>query len=300
MNKKVKRNSHEGFIPVPGGKVWFKIVGKEKTEIPVLILHGGPGASHDYLEPLEELADERPVIFYDQLDCGRSETPGNSSLWTLDYFTEELHQVIQALGLTRVHLLGQSWGTALAIEYMLTKKQDGVTSLVLSGPLLSTSRWIQDQKAWISELPRESRDAINSCEEAEEYSSSEYTHAMAEYYRLHVCRLDPWPDCLNRSFDKVNLAMYQTMWGPSEFTVTGILIHYERVKRLQEIYKPALFTCGRYDETTPETTQYYRDHLPGSELCIFEDASHEHHLEKPQEYLATVRAFLRNNDHSPA
>ncbi len=296
MNKKVKPNSHEGFIPVPGGKVWFKIVGKEKTGIPVLILHGGPGASHDYLEPLAKLADERPVIFYDQLDCGRSGKPGDESLWTIEHFTEELHQVIQALGLTRVHLLGQSWGTALAIEYLLTKKQNVVKSLVLSGPLLSSSRWIEDQKAWIRELPQETRDVINSCEKAKEYSSSEYMNAMTEYYRLHVCRLDPWPDCLDRSFDKVNLAMYKMMWGPSEFTVTGILKNYERVERLQEIHKPVLFTCGRYDEATPETTQYYRDHLPGSELCIFEDASHEHHLEKPQEYLETVRAFFRNND----
>lgn len=109
----------EGMIPVPGGRVWYRIVGKDAPGIALLVLHGGPGAPHDYLENLGALADERPVVFYDQLGCGRSERPDNPALWQLDRFVAELAAVRQALGLDRVHLLGQSWGTMLAVQALL-------------------------------------------------------------------------------------------------------------------------------------------------------------------------------------
>jgi len=143
----------EGFISVPGGNVWYKMVGKRNGCIPLLVVHGGPGVSHDYLEPLEELADERPVVFYDQLGCGNSDKPDDQSLWTLERYVQELHQVREKLGLDKMHILGQSWGTSLAVEYMLTRQPGGVVSLLLSGTLLSTSRWIEDQKAYIALLP---------------------------------------------------------------------------------------------------------------------------------------------------
>jgi proline iminopeptidase len=168
-----------------------------------------------------------------------------------------------------------------------------VVSLVLSGPLLSTSRWIDDQKAYIAELPKETREIIFKCEDAGEFSSPQYEDAMMAYYKIHVCRLNPWPECLNRSFEKLNYSIYRYMWGPSEFTVTGILKNYERVDRLQDIAVPVLFTCGFYDEAPPATTKFYQKNLPGSEIYIFEDASHEHHLEKSKEYLQVVRNFLR-------
>ena len=167
-------------------------------------------------------------------------------------------------------------------------------SLVLSGPLLSTSRWIEDQNAYISELPKNIQETIRKCEDSGEFSSQEYQDAMMEYYKMHVCRLAQWPDCLNRTFEIINFPLYEYMWGPSEFTVTGVLKNYERIDRLKEIAVPVLFTCGAYDEATPETTQYYKDHLQGSQMYIFDDASHEHHLEKPQEYVQIIRNFLHN------
>ncbi|MCF7815196.1 MAG: proline iminopeptidase-family hydrolase [Candidatus Cloacimonetes bacterium] len=270
----------EGFISVTGGKVWYKIVGKNKSEIPLLILHGGPGASHTYLEPLEKLADKRPVVFYDQLGCGNSERPADTSLWTIDRFVEELQQVRNSLGLDQVHLLGQSWGSSLAAEYILTKKPEGVKSVILSGALLSTSSWIADQQIYIEQLPEKTRNAILQCEKTGEYNSPEYQNAMMEFYQLHVYRLESWPECLNRAFSELNFAQYEYMWGPSEFTVTGSLKNYERVDQLYKIDLPVLFTCGEFDEATPATTRYYQENLPGSRLHIFEDASHEHHLEK--------------------
>lgn len=282
----------EGYIPVTGGKIWYKIVGTNKPGIPIMVLHGGPGASYDYLEPLAELADARPVIFYDQLGCGNSDRPDDRSLWTIERYVDELQQVRHALGLDEVHILGQSWGTSLAVDYLLTKRPDGVASLILSGPLLSTHRWIEDQKSYIEALPEELREIILKSEATGEFSSPQYQDAMMAYYKIHVCRLNPWTECLNKCFEKLNFSIYSYMWGPSEFTVTGALKNYDRVERLKEISIPVLFTCGFYDEATPATTGYYQENLPGSEIYIFNDASHEHHLEKPQEYLRVVRDFL--------
>ncbi len=284
----------EGYISVIGGKIWYKVVGKHKQGTPLLVVHGGPGATHDYLEPIAEFADERPVVFYDQLGCGNSDKPEDTSLWTIDRFVDELHQVLKTLGLKKVHLLGQSWGTSLAVDYVLRKNPEGIVSLVLSGPLLSTSRWIEDQKAYIDELPKNLRNTIRESEEAGEFSSPQYQDAMMAYYKIHVCRLDLWPECLNRSFNTLNFSMYEYMWGPSEFTVAGSLKDYERADRLKEITVPVLFTCGSYDEASPATTKYYQQNLPGSDIHIFENASHEHHLEKPQEYLRVVRDFLHD------
>ncbi len=134
--------AQEGYIPVPGGQVWYSITGTG-PEIPLLALHGGPGLGSSYLEPLTVLADERPVILYDQLGGGKSERPDDLSLWVLDRFVEELRQVRAALGLTEVHLLGQSWGTILAVEYALTRPP-GLVSLVLAGPVLSVPRYARD------------------------------------------------------------------------------------------------------------------------------------------------------------
>ena len=284
----------EGYIPVTGGKIWYKMIGRGMEGIPVLVVHGGPGVSHDYLEPLEALAGERPVIFYDQLGCGNSDNPDDKSLWTVERFVEELHQIRKALGLRKVHIIGQSWGTALAVEYILSRQPEGVVSLVLSGPLLSASRWIEDQKAYISKLPKNLQKSIQQGEDSGDFTSHQYQEAMMEYYKIHVCRLARWPDCLKRSFEKINFPLYEYLWGPSEFTVTGVLKNYERIDRLKEIKVPVLFTCGSYDEATPETTKYYQSHLHGSQIFVFDDASHEHHLEKPQEYLKIVRDFFDN------
>ena len=119
-----------------------------------------------------------------------------------------------------------------------------------------------------------------------------------DYYKIHVCRLDPWPDCLKRTLEKIRHEVYVQMWGPSEFTVTGTLKGYERVDKLKEITVPTLFTCGQYDEATPSTTSYYHSMLPGSEIVIFEGASHEHHLEKTDEYLKVVRNFIDKTEKS--
>jgi proline iminopeptidase len=280
----------DGFVPVEGGRVWYEIVGSGDA-IPLLTLHGGPGYPHYYLEPLEELSADRPVIFYDQLGCGKSDRPTDPNLWRTERFVRELGQVRAALGLTEMHLLGQSWGSMLATDYVLTGVE-GVRSLVLASPPLSIPRWIDDMKRLRSELPAEVQAVYDSHEAAGFTACLEYQAAMLHFYRRHVCRLDPWPDSLERAVAEVGGPVYSAMWGPSEFFVTGNLLDYDRTSRLGEITIPTLFTCGRFDEATPESTTFFHGLMPGSELAIFEKSAHCAHIEEQPAYLQRVREFL--------
>lgn len=286
----------EGMIEVTGGKVWYRIVGADKKGIPLLTLHGGPGAPHDYLEPLEALADERPVIFYDQLGCGNSDRPSDTTLWNVGRFVEELQQVRTTLNLKKVHLIGQSWGTMLAVEYVLRKKPEGVVSLILSGPYLSTPRWVADQQFLISQLPSNIQDTIRKYEQNGDFASPAYQEAMMAFYQEHLCRMDPWPDGLNKAMEKMGVEVYEYMWGHSEFTMTGILKNADLTEQLNQIKVPVLFTCGEFDEARPVTTSYYQSKLPGSEMYVLKGASHSHQLEKPDEYNMVIRNFLQRSE----
>ena len=297
MSSTAKRSrTREGMVDVPGGKVWYKIVGAGAKGNPVLTLHGGPGVPHDYLEPLEDLSNDRPVVFYDQLGCGNSDKPNDNSLWTVDRFVEELAILREHLELDKVHLLGHSWGTALAVEYFATRKPRGICSMVLTGPFLSGSRWISDTRALLAKLPKKTQKVILDSEAAGVFDSPEFQAAMLTFYKKHVCRMDPWPDCINRGFEKLAQNVYVYMGGPSEFTFIGTLKDFERTGVLREIGVPVLFTAGEYDEASPKTTRYYHSLLPGSEIHMFKGASHCHHVEKRKEYMRVVRDFLARAD----
>src|ERR1700728_3571535 len=147
----------EGYIGVPGGRVWYRSVGEQSGDrAPLLCLHGGPGFTHYYLEPLEALADRRQVIFYDQLGCGRSDRPDDLSLWTVDRFVGELAQCRATLGLDRLHLFGSSWGGMLAMQYVLDRRP-ALVSLILCGSPASMTRWVRDCAELLREEPAEVR-----------------------------------------------------------------------------------------------------------------------------------------------
>lgn len=280
----------EGFISVTGGRVWYQVIG-EGDAIPLLALHGGPGVPHDYLETLEDLADERPLIFYDQLGCGRSDRPEDASLWQMDRFVKELGQIRQALGLTQVHLLGQSWGTMLAVDYALLQPM-GLASLILAGPALSAPRVVEEMSYLVAELPAEVQANLREYEEAGTADSPEYQQALDVFNRRHLCRMQPWPDPLLRVGAGFGAAVFQTMWGPSDLICNGNLKDYDRTGRLAEITVPTLFTCGRYDECTPAATAWYHELMPGSEMVVFEHSAHLPHLEEQELYMQTLRDFL--------
>jgi proline iminopeptidase len=285
-------DTREGFIATRGGNIWYRIVGASKNKIPVIALHGGPAASCYYLCPLEALSNDRPIIFYDQLGCGQSDKPKNKAFWAIEYFVEELACIRKALGLEKIHILGHSWGTMLAVDYMLNAPQKNIKSLILSAPALSASLWGQDQKRYLREMPQGIQDIIIKTEKTGDFDSKDYQDAMMTYYEEHLCRLKPWPQALMKSFKMMNYEIYKYMWGPSEFTVTGTLKNYERVSELKKINIQVLFTCGQFDEATPQSTSYYQNNLPGSELFVFNDASHNHHLEKTELYIRVVKDFL--------
>ncbi|NEW07650.1 proline iminopeptidase-family hydrolase [Paenibacillus sp. SYP-B3998] len=283
----------EGYIEVPGGRIWYNRIG-DGHKTPLLVLHGGPGNTHDPLKSaLSVLADERPLVFYDQLGSGNSDRPTDPSLWQTERFVEELMCVRQALDLEEVHILGHSWGTMLAASYLIDRKPPGVRSVIFSSPCLSAERWKKDADHFLANLPEEVQLTISRNEKQKTTDSDEYQEAMKEYYKRHVCRLDPLPSVVMESRAKANKEVYMTMWGPSEFSPTGNLKTFDRTSQLHEIKQPSLFVCGRYDEAAPESTQYYQSLVQDSEFHVFENSSHLSYLEETKPFLIIVQDFLR-------
>lgn len=283
----------EGFVNVTGGKIWYEIYNKDASGTPVIVLHGGPGSSSYSLQGLKELSKDRPVILYDQLGCGRSDRPEDESLWKIERFVEELGQIREALNLEEVNILGHSWGTTLAAAYALTQPS-GVKSIIFSSPCLSAPLWEQDQKRNIEKLPKEVQETIIRCEENGETDSEEFKKAIEEFNKNFVCRLDPFPEWLKEGRKYRNPEVYEIMWGPSEFTVKGNLKTFDCTSQLKEISCPTLYTCGRYDEATPESTEYYSSLTPYSRIHVFENSAHMPYVEEPQEYLRVIGDFLKS------
>lgn len=284
----------KGRIAVPGGNVWYGIAGElGRGDLPLLVLHGGPGMNHGYLLPLTDLASERPVIFYDQLDAGASDWPNDPANWTVDRFLEEIDAVRSALQLDKVVVFGNSWGGTLAAAYAASQPK-GLAGLVLSSPLLRTSRWIADNEAYRESLPEDVKAIMSACEAEGRTDDPTYEEAVNVFYRRHLCRADPWPDFLQRSLDAMNLSCYGAMWGPNEFTCTGVLADYDGTDALSEIAAPTLFTCGAFDEATPDSTRAFSEHVPGAGFELFAASSHMAFIEERGAYIETLRIFLRS------
>ena len=286
----------EGFISFRGYQVWYRIVGGPEApgKLPLLCLHGGPGVPHDYLEPLEAMAATgRRGIFYDQLGCGNSEQVHDPALWTVPLFVEELGVVRQALGLANVHILGQSWGGMLAMQYALTQPT-GVASLIIADSPASMRQWVAEANRLRADLPAEVQATLLAHEAAGTTASPAYQEAMMVYYRRHVCRLDPWPECLVRANDKLAQApeVYNTMNGPSEFHVTGVIKDWDIVDRLPEIHLPTLVLSGRYDEATPLIAETVQRGIPGAEWVLFEHSAHLPHMEETARCVKVLTGFL--------
>lgn len=286
----------ESFVLFRGHNVWYRIVGDREApgKLPLLCLHGGPGATHDYLEPLEAMAATgRRVIFYDQLGAGNSDHPHNPSLWTVPLFVEEVGVVRRALGLEHLHILGQSWGGMLGMEYALTQPE-GLASLIVADSPASIPQWIAEANRLRAELPPYVQGTLLKHEAAGTTDDPAYQEAMLVFYRRHVCRLDPWPDCVDRTFEKLQKdpEVYNTMNGPSEFHVIGVLKDWDIVDRLGEIHVPTLVISGRYDEATPVIAETVYRGIPASEWVLFENSAHMPHVEETERYLQVLTSFL--------
>jgi proline-specific peptidase len=288
----------EGFVRFRGFRTWYRSVAGDcrarPVKLPLLVLHGGPGASHRYLTTLEALASGgRRVILYDQLGCGASDHPEDESLWSVDLFLEELRSVRAALGLEQLHLLGHSWGGMLAMEYAITRPT-GLASLIVASAPASMPQWALECRRLIGKLPSTVQREMEEHERAGTTGDAAYIGACMEFYRRHVCRLDPWPAQVSQSFGELlsGLSVYRTMNGPSEFCVTGRLRDWSVVDRLQEIDTPTLITSGRHDEATPAIMETVHRGITGSRWVIFPFSAHLPHIEESARYRKVVNGFL--------
>ena len=284
----------EGFVDVVGGRIWYQTMGSG-DETPLLVIHGGPGlGSCSYLPGLTQLVESRRVIVYDQLGSGRSDHPSDTTLWNVPRFVDEVARLRDALDLDEVHILGHSWGSSVAVEYMLTKAPAGVRSLTLASPLIDTERWIADTDVLRSRLPEDVQAALTAGEESKSFGSAEYLAATDSFYSRFMNRTGyppaPVPRC--DGVPAFNMEVYGYMWGPTEFTATGTLIDFDRTDRLHELEIPVMFITGRYDEARPETMFEFQRLIPGSVVSIVEDAGHATMTDQPEQFNALVGEFL--------
>ncbi len=286
------------------GWTWYRIVGDLAggQAPPLVLLHGGPGAAHDYLEPLAQLADigARPCVFYDQIGCGRSQHRADApaGFWTVDLFCRELVALIEHLDIGGdYHVLGQSWGGMLGLEHAL-RQPDGLRSLVIANSPASMVLWVQEANRLRSSLPSDVQDALTRHEVAGTTDSPEYQAAMMRFYERHLCRVAPFPEPLQRTFAQLEAdpTVYQTMNGPSEFHVIGSLQAWDITPRLPEIQVPVLVISGEHDEATPNVVRPMVDALPDATWELFDGASHSTHLEQPERFMNLVSAFLAAHD----
>jgi L-proline amide hydrolase len=290
----------EGRIPFKGYQTWYRIAGEREApgKLPLLALHGGPGAAHDYLESLDALVKTgRRVIYYDQLGCGNSSIPEKKpDMWTVKLFVEEVDAVRQALGLERIHLLGQSWGGMLAMEYMLTQPK-GIVSLTIASSPASMKQWVAEANRLRTYLPADVRALLDKHEAENTTDHPDYIAATDVFYSRHVCRV-PYPPYVKTSFDKLaaNPEVYNTMNGPNEFHVVGTLKNWDIIDRLPEIKAPTLVTSGKYDEATPLIAGTVYTGIPGARWALFNHSSHMAHVEEAQQYRRVLAKWLHQTE----
>jgi proline iminopeptidase len=283
--------AQSGKLSVRGYRLYWKSIGTP-TRGTVLALHGGPGATHDYLLSFADLASTGyRVVFYDQLGCGRSELARDVSEYSVDRDVEDLDAVRTQLGLGPVHLIGSSYGGLLAIAYALAHPE-GLTTLVSASGLADVPLTVREMQRLKRELPPATVATMERYESRGEFQAPEYLTAVMEFYRRHLCRLDPWPMEVSYSLDHISIPKYGTMNGPNEFTITGTIRNWDATARLGEIHVPTLVTTGRYDEVTPLVAQSIHRGIRGSELRVFEQSSHLAFWEERPRYMAIVGDFL--------
>ena len=287
---------HEGYVEVTGGKIWYKVIG-DGPGIPMIAMHGGPGSrSCTSIANYSRLANERPVIVFDQLESGKSDRPNDTTLWKPHYFVKQVEALREALNLKDFHLLGSSWGGSVAVEFMVTGNTEGVKSVIFSGPLISTPQWMEDSKVLISRLSQPIQNTINKYEALEDYENPEYLAATDTFYNNFLTRRG-WPRSSDpQECDGVaasNTLIYEYMWGPTEFKSTGTLRDFNRIPDLHTIKTPALFIAGEYDEVLPETMYYYQTLLEGSEVVITPDAGHGQLNDNPEFYITSINNFMK-------
>jgi proline-specific peptidase len=279
----------DGTIAGRHGSIYYRIVG-DSDAVPLLVIHGGPGMSHDYLRDLDALADERQVIYYDQIGCGRSDRPDDTGLWTLAAFADEIDTVRGALGLDRVHLFGQSAGGWIAIDYAL-RSPAGLASLHLANTCASIPHFERGVAELRAALPGGAGAVIDACESSGTTTGPEYLAAVGLFNRLHFAGTDDVPAGVHAALRALNPAIYRAMVGTG-LTFTGTMTGWDVTDRLGDLDLPVLVTSGRFDEMTPDAVRPMVDAIPGARWRLFEESAHLPMVTETDAFIRATREFL--------
>lgn len=291
----------EGYMPFLGYQTYYRIVGTQKDngKAPLLLLHGGPGSTHNYFEVLDRIADEddRQLIMYDQLGCGNSYLDGHPELWNQNTWLDELEALRAHLHLDACHILGQSWGGMMQIAYAIERKPRGVRSFIISSGHPSSSLWEQEGLRRIEMLPQNMQDAIHEALATGNFNGEAYEEAVAEYMRRYCdYPLKPdSPECLTRK-KKRGAEAYLYGWGPNEFAPTGSLRSFEYVDRLGEIEIPSLICSGVSDLCSPLIAKTMYDGIPHSEWELFSPSHHMCFVEQTDRYCRRIIEWMNRYD----
>lgn len=284
------------------GSTWYRVVGDLKSsKTPVMVLHGGPGAGHNYCEPIADVLAQtgRAAVLYDQIGCGNStHLPDKpKEFWTPELFMEELVLLTEHLGISqKYNIVGQSWGGMLGMQFAITKPK-GLNALVVADSPASMEVWVSEANKLRKELPPEVEATLLKHEAAETTEDPEYIAAVDVFYSRHLCRI-PQPPYVVASFEQLaaDPTVYHTMNGPSEFHVIGSLKHWDIRSQLKEITAPTLLVSGQYDEATPAMVKEINGLIPGSKWELFAESSHMPHVEEPAKFKRVVAEFLDSHD----
>lgn len=288
-----------GFIPFGKFKTFYRVVGDMNSpQKPLILLHGGPGSTHNYFESFDELAkNDRPVIMYDQLGCGESSIPDTQEFYTLETWIAELENLINYLKLTEYHLLGQSFGGMLAIMFTIDKKPKGLKTLILSSTLSSAKLWAKEQHRLIKFMSVEEQKAIQKAEEKNNFSGKGYLKANKHFMELYAT--GPFakedPEYLTRKKNTGKMS-YLIAWGPNEYTPNGNLKNFDYTNKLKQIKIPTLITSGIDDLSTPLIAKTMYDAIPNARWELFAHSRHMPFIDEHDLYLKKLSNWLKQKE----
>ncbi|AZC22494.1 proline iminopeptidase-family hydrolase [Pseudomonas sessilinigenes] len=290
--------TREGFAPFGPYQTWYRITGDlDSGHTPLVVIHGGPGCTHDYLDAFKDIASSgRPVIHYDQLGNGHSThlPEKDPAFWNLQLFLEELDNLLDHLRISNDYtLLGQSWGGMLASAHA-ARQPAGLRALIVANSPADMRTWVEEANRLRQLLPEDVQQTLLEHERVGHYGAAEYLAASRVFYDRHVCRISPWPDEVARTFAQVDAdpTVYHAMTGPNEFHIIGNTRDLSIVDGLHRIKVPTLLISGRHDEATPTVVKPFLDHVPDIRWALFEASSHMPHIEERMACMGTVVKFL--------
>lgn len=276
------------------------------NKIPLIVLHGGPGVPHNYLLPISLIYQDYgiPVVMYDQIGCGESsrfkDKKGDAEFWTPQLFMEELYTLKSHLGIMEFDLLGQSWGGMLAAQYAIEHQPKGLRKLILSNSPSNMKSWNKVQSDLRKQLPQDVQDTLDRLEREDKTETPEYEECVMVYYKLFMCRVEPWPKEANDAFAALqeDNTVYNTMCGPSEFYIIGSLKDWTVTKDLHKITEKTvpggiLIMNGYYDEAQDETTEEFFNLTNARVKWVrYALSSHFPMLEETERYVTDLGKFL--------